>query len=222
MRIGGNIRIRALLGSNVLLALFALGLAFWLTLTFSRLRLPAARRPAPPALTLPASVFALTPDDDLVEVVIFGGTARAHRARSASPSATRDSARRGPISCSSLHSYLDVNGDGVLTTAERPTRAPWTQLLKTRFNRRPSRSGSGPVSRSIPARGMAHRHRRGTRGVPAVHARDRCVVDAHRRRVRPEARGGLRPPRSRRRQGALFGGAGRHRFVRRPPRYRRG
>jgi len=97
-------------------------------------------------LRLPDEVFARPPGDDLLDVVLFGGSrAAVVRVRVTVAGSGYRSAWGAFVV--RLHAYLDRNGDGTLSTVEA-NRAPWTQLLQNPFNGGGSviRPGNRPVA----------------------------------------------------------------------------
>lgn len=90
---------------------------------------------APPpsaVLRLPDDVFARSPDDDRVDVVLIGAK-RAAVVRLGVKFGDRGYRSAWGDFVVRLHAYLDRNGDGTLTTAEA-NQAPWTNLLQNPFN----------------------------------------------------------------------------------------
>lgn len=81
---------------------------------------------------LPADVFAATPDDDLLDLVVFGAE-RIAVVRTHVKVVGKGYRTAWGEFLLRLHAYLDRDNDGLLTI-EEANRAPWTQILQNPFN----------------------------------------------------------------------------------------
>ena len=84
------------------------------------------------AAKLPDEVFATTPDDDVLDVVVFGA-GRVAVVRARVKVAGKGYRTTWGEFLLRLHAYLDRDNNGLLTI-EEANRAPWTQLLQNQFN----------------------------------------------------------------------------------------